>query len=78
MVADCLDLLRLAVVTIFSVSLSPGGADDLPCLRVKALGDAFTVVVMGLRACTFNNYSMLSVPEAHAVLCDMVNSDIAL
>ena len=33
---------------------------------------------MGLRAHTFSNYSMLSVPEAHAVLCDMVNRDIAL
>ena len=76
MVADRLDLLRLAVVAILSVGLSPGVADDLPCLtQVKALGDAFTVVVMGLRAHTFSNYSMLSVPEAHAVLCDMVNRD---
>ena len=79
MVADRLDLLRLAVVAIFSVGLSPGVADDLPCpARVNALGDAFTVAVMGLRAHTFSNYSMLSVPEAHAVLCDMVNRDIAL
>ena len=79
MVADRLDLLRLAVVAILSVGLSPGVADDLPCLaRVNALGDAFTVAVMGLRAHTFSNYSMLSVPEAHAVLCDMVNRDIAL
>ena len=77
-VADRLDLLRLAVVAILSLGLSPGVADDLPCLRVNALGDAFRVVVMGLRAHTFNNYSMLSVAEAHAVLCDMVNRDIAL
>ena len=79
MVADRLDLLRLAVVAILSVGLSPGVADDLLCLaRVNALGDAFTVAVMGLRAHTFSNYSMLSVPEAHGVLCDMVNRDIAL
>ena len=30
MVADRLDLLRLAVVAILSVGLSPGVADDLP------------------------------------------------
>ena len=80
MVTDRLDLLRLAVVAIFSVGLSPGVADDLPCLaRVDALGDAFTVTVVGLSARTFSNYySMLSVPEAHAVLCDMVNRDIVL
>ena len=79
MVADRLDLLGLAVVAILSVGLSPGVADDLLCLaRVNALGDAFTVAIMGLRAHTFSNYSMLSVPEAHAVLCDMVNRDIAL
>ena len=80
MVADRLDLLRLAVVAILSVGLLPGVADDLPCLaRVNALGDAFTVAVMGLRAHTFSNYSILSVPESHAVvLCDMVNRDIAL
>ena len=78
-VSDRLDLLRLAVVAILSVDLSPGVADDLPCLaRVNALGDAFTVAVMGLRAHTFSNYSMLSVPNAHAVLYDMINSDIAL
>ena len=70
MVADRLDLLRLAVVAILSVSLLPGVADDRPCLaRVNALGDAFTVAVMGLRAHTVSNYSML---------CDMVNRDIAL
>ena len=79
MVADRLDLLRLAVVAILSVGLSPGVADDLPCLaRVNALGDTFTVAVMGLRAHTFSNYSMLSVPETHAVLCDMANRGIAL
>ena len=79
MVADRLDLLRLAVVAFFSVGLSPGVADNLPCLaQVNALGDAFTVAVMGLRAHTFSNYCMLSVPEAHALLCDMVNRDIAL
>ena len=75
---DRLDLLRLAVVAILSVGLSPGVTDDLPCLaRVNALGNVFTVAVMGLRAHIFSNYSMLSVPEAHAVLCDMVNRDIA-
>ena len=79
MVADLLRLLRLAVVAVRSVGLSPGVADDLPCLpRVNALGGVFTVAVMGLRAHTFSNYSMLSVPEAHAVLRDMVNRDIAL
>ena len=79
MVADRLDLSRLAVVAIISVGLSPGVADDVPCLaRVNALGDAFRVAVMGLRAHTFSNYSMLSVPDADAVLCDMVNRDIAL
>ena len=78
MVADRLDLLRLAVVSIIFVGLSPGVADDFPCLaRVNALGDAFTVSVMGLRAPTFSNYIMLSVPEAHAVLCDMVHREIA-
>ena len=75
MVAERLDLLRLAVVAILSVGLSPGVADDLPCL---ARVNAFTVAVMGLRAHTFSNYSMLSVPETHAVLCDVVNRDIAL
>ena len=79
MVADRLDLLRLAIVAILSVGLSPRVADDLPCLaRVNALGDAFTVAATGLRAHTFSNYSMLSVPEAHAVLCDIINRDIAL
>ena len=79
MVADRLDFFRLAVVATLRVGLSPGVADDLPCLaRANALGDTFTVAVMGLRANTFSNYSMLSVPEAHAVLCDMVNRDIAL
>ena len=49
MVADRLDFLRLAVVVILSVGLSPGVADDLLCLeRVNALGDAFAVAVMGL------------------------------
>ena len=67
MVVDRLDLLILAVVTIFSVGLSPGVADDLPCLAY-----------MGLRAHTFSNYSTLSIPESNAVLCDMVNRDIAL
>ena len=79
MVADRLDHLRLAVVAILSVDLSPGVANDLLCLaRVNALGDAFTVAVTGLRAHTFSNYSMLSVLEASAVLCDMVNRDIDL
>ena len=32
---------------------------------------------MGLRAPTFSNYSMLSVPDTHTLLCDMVNRDIA-
>ena len=31
-----------------------------------------------MRAHTFSNYSTLSVPGAHAVLCDMINRDIAL
>ena len=79
MVADRLDLLRLAVVSILSVGLSPGVADDLPSLaRVNALGDAFSVGVTGLRGHTFSNYSMLSIPAAHGVLCDMVNRDIGL
>ena len=79
MVADRLDLLRLAVVPIISVDLSPGVANDLPCLvRVDALGDAFTVAVTGLRAHTHSNYSIVYVPEAHVVLCDMINRDIAL
>ena len=78
MVADHVDLLRLAFVAIFSVGVSPGVADDLPCLtRANAVGDAFTVAVMGLRAHTFCSYSMLSLPEAHAVLYDTVNRDIA-
>ena len=43
MVGDRLDLLRLAVVAILSVGLSPGVTDDLPCLaRVNALGPACT------------------------------------
>ena len=38
MAADRLDLLRLAVVAILCVDLSPGVADDPPCLaRVNAL-----------------------------------------
>ena len=75
----CVDLLRLAVVAILFVGFSPAVADDLPCLvRVNALGDAFTLAVMALRAHTFSNYSMLSVPESHAVLCGMVNCYIAL
>ena len=79
MVADRLNLLRLEVDAILSVDLSLGVADDFPCLaRVNAFGDAFTVAVMGLRAHAFSNYSMLSVLEEHAVLCDMVNRDIAL
>ena len=79
MVVDRFDPLRLAVVAILFVGLSPGVADDFPCLaRVNALGDAFMVAVMGLHAHTFSNYSMLSVLEVHAVLCDMVNRDIAL
>ena len=78
MIADRLALLRLGVVAILFVVVAPGVADDLPCLaRVNALGDAFTVAVMGLRGHTFGKYNMLSVPEAHAVLCDMVNRDIA-
>ena len=76
---DRLDPLRLAVVAILSVGLSPGVAGDLPFLtRVNAIVDAFTVAVMGLRAHTFSNYSMLSAPESHAVQCDIVNHDIAL
>ena len=79
MVTDRLDLLRLAVVAILSAGLSPAVTDDLLRLaRANALGDAFTVAVMGLRAPTFSSYSMLSVPEAHAELCDMVNRDIDL
>ena len=79
MVVDRLDLLKLVVVAILSVGLSPGVADDLPSLaRVNALGDGYTVAVMGLDAHTLSNYSMPFVPEAHAVLCDMVNLDIAL
>ena len=31
-----------------------------------------------MSAHTFTKYSMLSVPESHAVLCDMVNRDIAV
>ena len=79
MVSDRLDLLRLAIVAILHVGPSPGLADDVPCLaRVHALGDAFTVAVMDLRAHTFSNYGMLPVLDAYAVLCDMVNRDIAL
>ena len=79
MVADRLDLLRLAVVSILSVGLSTGVADDLPCLaRVNVLGDEFSVTVTSLRAHTFSNYSMLSIPAAHGVLCDTVNPDIAV
>ena len=79
MIADPLALLRLAVIANFCVGLSRAVADDLPCLaRVNALGCAFTVAVIGLRAHTFSNYSMLSVPEAHATLCYSVNRDIAL
>ena len=79
MVTDRLDLLRLAVVAILSAGLSPAVTDDLLRLaRANALGDAFTVAVMGLRAPTFSSYSMLSVQEAHAELCDMVNRDIDL
>ena len=79
MVDNRLDLLRLAVVSILSVGLSPGIAGDLPCLaRVNALGDAFSVAVMSLRVHTFRNYSMLSIPAAHGVLCDMINHDFAL
>ena len=46
--------------------------------RPWALANAFTVAVVGLRARTFSNYSMLSVLETHAVLCDMVYCNIAL
>ena len=79
MIADRLDLLRCSVVAILSVSISPGVADDLPCLaRVNSLGEELAVAVMSLRAHTSSNYSMLSVPDAHAVLCGMVHCDIAL
>ena len=33
---------------------------------------------MGLRPHTFSNYSRLSVPEGHAMVCDMINRDMAL
>ena len=67
MVAGRLDLLRFAVVSILSVGLSSGVADDLPRLaRVKALGDAFSVAVMGLRAHTFSNYIQYAVDPGSA------------
>ena len=61
------------------MGLSPGVADDLPTLaRINALGDALSGAVTGLRAHTFSNYSILSIPAAHGVLCDVVNRDIGL
>ena len=69
MAADRLDLLRLVVVSILLVGLSPAVAGDLRCLaRVNALGDTFLVAVTSLHAHTFSNYSMLSIPAAHGVL----------
>ena len=79
MVAGRLDLLRLAVASVLSEGLSPGVADDRPCLaRVNALDDALSVAVTDRCTHTFSNYSILAIPAAHRVLCDMVNRDVGL
>ena len=63
MAADRLDLLRLAVVAILCVDLSPGSPTIPRVWRGSTpFGDAFTVAVMGLRAHTSSNYNLLSVP----------------
>ena len=80
MIAGRLNLLRIAGrLGSIGTALSPGAADDLPCLaRVNALGDACSAAVTGLCAHTFRNYSMLAIPAAHRVLCYMVNRDVGL
>ena len=71
MVTDRLDFLRLAVVAILSVGLSPGVADNLPGPAwVNTLGDAFTVAVLGLRAHTFSNYS--NCPSQKRIQCCVI------
>ena len=79
MIADRRNLLRLAFLAILSVGTSPRVAGNLSSLaQMNVLGDAFMVTVTGLRAHIFSTYSMISVPEAHVVLCDIVNRDMAL
>ena len=70
MVADRLDLLRMASFRIFPCVSRPGSPTISSVVRGSTpLATRFTVAVMGSRTHTYSSYSML---------CDMVNRDIAL
>ena len=79
MVADRIDLSILGVVAIFLWVYAKGSPTISRVWRGStSLSTRLRWRHMGLRAYTLSNYSMLSVPVAHAVLCDIVNRDIAL
>ena len=79
MVADRLDLLRLAVVAVLSVGHSPEISDDRLWLdRVSVLSYAFAAVVYKLRSHTLCNLGMLANDGARCVMIDMVNTNLRL
>ena len=76
LIADRLELLRSAILTVLSAGLSSDVVDDSAGLaRVAALCASFTAVVAQRRTYIFNNYTNLSTPAARGVMCDMVNND---
>ena len=78
-VADRLDLLRLAVVAVLSIGLSPEISDDRLCLdQVSVLSDALAAVVYKLRSHTLCNLGMLANDGARCVMIDMVNTNLRL
>ena len=78
-VADRLDLLRLTVVAVLSVRLSPEISDDRLCLdQVSVLSDALAAVVYKLRSHTLCNLGMLANDGARCVMIDMVNTNLRL
>ena len=78
-VADRLDLLRLTVVAVLSVRLSPEISDDRLCLdRVSVLSDAFAAVIYKLRLHTLCIHGMLAHDGARRVMVDMVDTDLRL
>ena len=79
MVADRLDLLRLAVVAVLSVGHSPEISDDRLWLdRVSVLSYAFAAVVYKLRSHNICNYGVLANDWARHVMIDGVNTDLRL
>ena len=74
MIADRLELLRLAIVAVLSVGLASDVVEVSACLaRLAALSASFTAAAAQLRTHVLNNYTNLSTPAARGIMLSLIH-----